>query len=106
LKESFLELFHIERDRDALVAGLMLAHNDEVHWDMSIIKLVHAWEVDNVSSLLNALYSTRRSWGAEDKCVCVPLKRQYFEVIIFYNVLLPKLTTLSFGRVYEDRRFP
>jgi hypothetical protein len=84
LKESFPELFHIERDRDALVAGLMLAHNDEVHWDMSIIKLVHDWEVDTVSSLLNALYFTRRSWGAEDKCVCVPSKRWSFEVIIFY----------------------
>jgi hypothetical protein len=37
------------------VAGHMFGHNDEVHWDMNFIRLVHDWEVDSVSSFSNAL---------------------------------------------------
>jgi len=33
----------------------MFGHNDEVHWDMNFIRLVHDWEVDSVSSFSNAL---------------------------------------------------
>jgi hypothetical protein len=36
-----MELFCIARDRDALVADHMFAHNDKVHSDVSFIKLVH-----------------------------------------------------------------
>jgi hypothetical protein len=32
----------------------MFAHNDEVHWDMNIIKLVHDCDVVYVSSFFNA----------------------------------------------------
>jgi hypothetical protein len=43
--ESFPKLFSIVRDRkDALVADHMFAHNNEVHWDLNFIKLVHDWE--------------------------------------------------------------
>jgi hypothetical protein len=41
LKDSFLELFGISRDRDALVADHMFAHNEVVHWDTNFIRLVH-----------------------------------------------------------------
>lgn len=55
LVDSFPELFCIARDMDTLVAGHMFGHNDEVHWDMNFIRLVHDWEVDSVSSFSNAL---------------------------------------------------
>jgi hypothetical protein len=74
LKESFSKLFCIARDRDAVVADHMFAHNDEVHWDISFIGLVHDWEVDTVSSFLNAQYSGR-SRGNEDKYCWVPSKK-------------------------------
>lgn len=57
MRFPFLELFCIARDKDALVAGHMFVHNDEVH----------DWEVDFVSSIFNALYSVRTGWGGEDK---------------------------------------
>jgi hypothetical protein len=83
LKDSFPELFFIARDKDALVADHMLVHNDEVHWDMNFITLVHDWEVNIVSSSLNDLYFAR-SRGDEDKCCWVPSKRRSFEVRTFY----------------------
>ena len=58
-KEILLGLFCIARNRDALVADHMFTHNDEVHWDVGFIKLVHDWEVDTAFSFLNALYSIR-----------------------------------------------
>jgi hypothetical protein len=76
-KGNLSELFCIARDRDALVADHMFAHN-EVHWDMNFIRLVHDWEVDFVSSLFNALYSIRMGWGDEDKFCWIPSKKTIF----------------------------
>jgi len=87
----FFFFFFCARDKDALLADHMLAHNNEVHWDMNFIRLVHGWKVDTVSSFLNALYSARRSRRDKDKCCWVPSKRQSFEVKTFYKVLLPDI---------------
>jgi hypothetical protein len=69
----------------------MFVHNDEVHWDMNFIILVHDWEVDTITFFFSTLYSVRRIRGDEDKCCWVPSKRRYFEVKIFYKVLLPNV---------------
>jgi hypothetical protein len=51
----FRSYFALQGTMDTLVAGHMFGHNDEVHWDMNFIRLVHDWEVDSVSSFSNAL---------------------------------------------------
>jgi len=84
----FGAFLHCARDRDALVADHMLCHNDEVHWDMNFIILVHDWEVDTVSSFLNALYSAR-SPGDEDKCCWGPSQRRSFESKLFIKFSFP-----------------
>jgi hypothetical protein len=61
LNDSFAELFCIARDRDALVADHMFAHNDKMLWDVNFIGLVHDWKVESVSSFFNALYSIWRN---------------------------------------------
>jgi hypothetical protein len=63
LRETFPESFCIARDRDALVADQMLAHNGVVHWDLNFIRLVHDWRVDIVSSLVNILYFVKLGRG-------------------------------------------
>jgi hypothetical protein len=75
LKETFPELFCLARNRDALVADLMIAHNDVVHWDINFIRLVHDWEVDSISSFFNVLYSIRMGQGGDDKLCWIPSKR-------------------------------
>lgn len=46
LKESFLELFCLARNRDALVADLRAVGNDMFHCDTNFFRLVHDWGVD------------------------------------------------------------
>jgi hypothetical protein len=87
--ETFPKLFNVAQNMDALVVDHMLVHNGEVDWDMNLIRLVHDWEVDVVSSLFNALYSVRLGQGNENKLCWSPSKTRSFEVKTFYKVLLP-----------------
>lgn len=48
MKETFSELFCIARDIDALVADHLVADNDDMHWDMNFIILVHDWLGDGL----------------------------------------------------------
>ena len=50
MKEYFLELFCLARNRDALVSDLRTVSNEVVHWDINLIRLVHDWELDFVFS--------------------------------------------------------
>jgi hypothetical protein len=67
----------------------MVAHNDGVHWDMNLFRLVHAWELDFASSLFNAMYSVRMGRGDEEKLCWNPLKRRSFEVKFFTKPCSP-----------------
>ena len=53
----------------------MFAHNNEMHWDMNFIRLVHDLKVESVSSFFNALYSVGRNRGLEDKFCWIASKR-------------------------------
>jgi hypothetical protein len=64
----------------------MFGHNDELHWDMDFIRLVHDWEVDFKSSIFNALYSVRMGQGDDDKFCWICSERRYFEVKTFNTV--------------------
>ena len=41
LKESFLRLFCLARNMDAIVASFRIVSNDVVHWDINLIRLMH-----------------------------------------------------------------
>lgn len=87
LKKTFLELFCITRDIDAVVADHMVDDNDGLHRDMNYFKLVHDWELDSITLFFNTLYSVRVGRGEEDKFSWNLSKRQSFEVKTFYKVL-------------------
>jgi hypothetical protein len=101
LKESFPELFCLARNRDALMADLRVVSNNVVNWDISFIKLVHDWEVDSISSFINALYSARVGWGGDDKLCWTP-KKELLRLNIFTKFF--PLLTLSFGRAFGGLR--
>lgn len=69
------------------MANHKIIHNNGVHWGMNFFRLVHDWELDFVSSLVNALDSVRLGPGDEDKLCWNPSKRQSFKVKTFYKVL-------------------
>lgn len=67
MKDSFLELFCLARNRDAMVANLRSVSNDTVPWDINFTTLLHDWEVKYVSSFFNVLYSTRMGQEGDDR---------------------------------------
>lgn len=67
MKDSFLELFCLARNRDAMVANLRSVSNDTVPWDINFTRLLHDWEVKYFSSFFNVLYSTRMGEEGDDR---------------------------------------
>jgi hypothetical protein len=97
LKEPFVELFCLARNRDALVANLNIVTNDVVHWDMSFIMLVHDWENWTQPLLSSVWYYARVGRGGDYELCWTPSKRKSFEIKSFYKVLLPNVDS-SFPR--------
>ncbi len=66
LKEAYLKLFRLARNKDTLVADHMQYRNDTVHWVLDFIRPVQDWELESMSSSLDLLYSTHvtqvRAW--------------------------------------------
>jgi hypothetical protein len=91
LKESFPRLFCLARNMDAIVANFRIVSNDIVHWDINLIRLMHDWEVDFISSFFNVLYSNRVGREGDDRSCWTPSKRRSFEVKSFYKVILSKV---------------
>jgi len=70
------------------VADRVQFSNGNLQWNISFTKPMHDWEVDLVSSFFELLNYIRLRQGSEDKICWIPSKRQKFEVMSFYNVLL------------------
>ena len=69
LKESFPELFHIARDKEALVVDHMQLRNNLVHWDLNFICTVQDTELESISSIFFIIYfSTVQGHGANKLC--------------------------------------
>jgi hypothetical protein len=103
LKKFFPELFCLARNRDAIVVDLKIVSNDMVHWDINLIRLVHDWEVDSVSSFFNVLYSAGVGREADDGLCWTPSKRS-FEVKSFYKVLLPNVdSSFSWKSIWRTK---
>lgn len=65
MKETILELFCLARNRDALVADLMIAHNDVLHWNINILDwcMIGRWTL----FLLFSMFCIPLSWVREVK---------------------------------------
>lgn len=66
LKETFLVLYGIACDKDALIAAHLVSESGSFQWDVSFIRAAHNWEVDVLASFFTLLYSIRVSREGED----------------------------------------
>jgi hypothetical protein len=60
--------------------------NGATQWNVLFIRPVHNWELEEVSSFFELLYSQQIRHGGEDKICWTPLKRKNFEVKSYYKM--------------------
>jgi hypothetical protein len=58
LKEGYPDLFHIARDKEALVVDHMCFENGDVSWVLNFTQPVQDWELESKTSFLKLLYSS------------------------------------------------
>ena len=80
LREAYLDLYRIARDKDALVANHIQVCNDTTHWSLGFIREAQDWELDSISSLLNLLYSTKVKGSGGDTICWLPKTQKGFQV--------------------------
>ena len=62
--------------KEALVVENMAIGNGAIHWNVLFIRLVHDWELEEVSRFLEFLYSQQIRHGGMDKICWIPSKRK------------------------------
>jgi hypothetical protein len=83
---AFPALFAIACSKDAWVEENMAIVNGATQWNVLFIRPVHDWELEEVSSFFELLYSQQIRHGGEDKICWNPLKRKNFEVKSYYKM--------------------
>jgi len=72
LKEAFLALYGIARDKDVLVAAHLDSTSGSLQWDVSFIRASHDCEVEVLASFFTSLYTVRVRREGEDKLWWAP----------------------------------
>ena len=95
LKEAYLDLFRITRNKEALVKEHLQYRNEVVSCVLNFIRPIQDWEVESLSSFLDLLYSSSvKGYGLDKVCWCGSQKKG-FQVKSFYKALLPQTTTVG-----------
>ena len=87
--EEFLDLYNINRAREALVSEVMSYANERVSWDIQFRHLVNDQESLSLDSFLVLIYSTK-VWGVGANKLCwKPACSRGFKVSGYYHSLSP-----------------
>jgi hypothetical protein len=106
LKEAFLVLYGIARDKDALVVAHMGSESGSLQWDVGFIRAAHDWEVDVLASFFTLLYSIRVRSVGDGKLWWTPSHKGKFVVYSFYKVLTCKEEDPFHWRSIWRTKFP
>jgi hypothetical protein len=69
LKEAYPKLFHLARDKDALVMDHMRYCNEVVSCVINFTHPAQDWELESLSSFLDKLYSSSaKGYGLDKSC--------------------------------------
>jgi hypothetical protein len=86
------------------VVDYMQFSNENLQWNISLIRLVHDWKVDLVISFFDLLYSLRLRQGGGDRIYWIPSKTQTFKVRSFYHWFALPLAPYFRGRAFGELR--
>ena len=89
LKDAYLELFHIARNKEVFVGDHIRYQNEVVSWVLNFTRHAQDWELESVSSFLELLYSSSAKGHGEDRMCWNGSSKDGFQVKAYYKVLLP-----------------
>ena len=87
LKVAFPGLYNMASVKDVSIAANMDYLSGSLQCNVSVIRLIHDWEVDVLASFYTLLYSYRMRQGREDEIWWVPSCKGKFNVSSFYKTL-------------------
>jgi hypothetical protein len=86
---GFPKLFHIARNKEALILDHIRYQNGGVIWNLNFTRHAQDWELEAVSSFLELLYSSSAKGHGEDRMCWKGHSKDGFQVKNYYNILLP-----------------
>jgi hypothetical protein len=78
LRDAYLELFRLARDKEACVADNFQRLGASIHWEVTFSRLAQDWEVESFLSFLELLYAVTITGNGEDKVCWQPSKSHIF----------------------------
>jgi hypothetical protein len=87
LREVFPGLYSLASNKEATIAGNHDSLSGSHQWNVSFLRSLNDWEVEDLASFYGLLYSYTLD-GGNDKIWWVPSKKGKFEVRSFYNTLI------------------
>jgi hypothetical protein len=82
----------------------MFVHNDEVHWDMNFIILVHDWEVDTITFFFQRSILLGGFGEMKINVVGSLQKEDILRSKYFTKFSFPTSTILALGRAFRGLR--
>jgi hypothetical protein len=89
LKEAFPGLYNIASNKEASIADNIDLSGGSRQWNVSFLRSLNDWEVDDLVSFHNLLYAHNLDGGV-DKIWWVPDRKGTYAVKSFYNVLISR----------------
>ena len=81
-------LFRFCRNKDAIVAELMLFANGVLFWDVRFFRGVHDRDLEALSDFMESIYASPLRGLGEDKMCWIPSKHKGFRVSDYYKILV------------------
>jgi hypothetical protein len=101
LKEAFPGLYNLACNKEASIADNHDLLSGSHQWNVSFLRSLNDWEVEDLVVFYSLLYSFTLGGGA-DKIWWVPSKKGKFEVRSFYNILTSNVSSLEEHLVYQS----
>jgi hypothetical protein len=78
LKETFSGLFNIARFKEASIADNMERSSNSIEWNIQFTRLIHDWEVEELTSFYTCLYDCKLRGEGIDKLWWKPSRKGIF----------------------------
>jgi hypothetical protein len=87
MKDIFLRLYLIARDKQALVSDYLTWHNEERVWSVTLIRDLQDWELEDFTTLMKTLYNIEIKRNTTDQLQWDHTGSGIYEVRSYYHII-------------------